>query len=280
MINPVENFYNINPELEWNRLFITPYRRIEYELVHHYLSKYLPPSGRILDLGGGPGRYAIALAKQGYNVTLVDISKKNIQFAKNKIKAMGLMDRFDDCFAADARFIDQLADGWFDAVLCMGPLYHLQKLEERMQCLDQCYRVMKTNAPLFLTALPRLTYVRDALRSGAFQSANAGDLRIFDEIYEAGYSKHAEVPQIYFCHPDEVIEWFTQSNFDIVKMASCHGFAAFMDEQVNQAANNAEAWNVLIQHVLSTCENLQSLAMAEHLLAVGIKQSIIGEKEC
>jgi len=280
MKNPVEDFYNINPELEWNRLFVTPYRRIEFEVVSHYLSKYLPPSGRILDLGGGPGRYAIALAKQGYRITLVDISDQNIRFAKKKIQAMGLMKQFDDCFAADARFVNQLANDRFDAVLCMGPLYHLQNIEERLQCLDQCRRVMKDNAPLLATVLPRLTYVRDSLRSGAFQSANADDLRVFDEIYAKGWSTQSKVPQIYFCHPPEINEWLTQSGFDIVRMASCHGFAAFLDERVNQAAGDAESWNVLIQQVLSTCEDYQSLAMAEHLLAVGIKQSIIGEKEC
>jgi SAM-dependent methyltransferase len=36
------------------------------------LERFLPRSGRVLDVGGGPGTHASHLAAQGYEVTLVD----------------------------------------------------------------------------------------------------------------------------------------------------------------------------------------------------------------
>ena len=46
--------------------------RTEFAVTKRALADYLPPPpARILDCGGGPGYYAIALTQQGYEVTLV-----------------------------------------------------------------------------------------------------------------------------------------------------------------------------------------------------------------
>ena len=42
------------------------------------MDKYIRPGDRILDIGGGPGRYAIRFAQRGCAVTLVDLSPGNI----------------------------------------------------------------------------------------------------------------------------------------------------------------------------------------------------------
>ena len=58
---------------EWNRLVMDAYHSLEFLLMMHYLRKYLPETGKILDAGGGPGRYAIELCRAGYAVILLDI---------------------------------------------------------------------------------------------------------------------------------------------------------------------------------------------------------------
>jgi 2-polyprenyl-3-methyl-5-hydroxy-6-metoxy-1,4-benzoquinol methylase len=56
----------------------------------HYLKKYLPSDGYILDAGGGPGRYTIALAKMGYDVALVDFTSELLTTARIQIKKSGV----------------------------------------------------------------------------------------------------------------------------------------------------------------------------------------------
>lgn len=272
MTNPVTDYYNQNPELEWNRLFVTPYRRIEYEVVRHFLDRYLPPKGVILDAGGGPGRYAIALAKLGYRVSLLDVSEANIRLAKHKIQSAGVVKQFDACAVGDARDLRAFGNEAFDAVLCMGPLYHLPEESDRLACLRECARVMKPGAPLFVTLLPRLTYVRDALRAGTFADFVPGELHVFEEIVERGYSPDSQVPQIFYSRPSDVRIELERCGFDLVELASCHGLVSFMDDSVNEIGEKPEAWNALICWVLSTCGDPESLAMAEHLAGVGIKR--------
>ncbi len=274
MSDPVTDYYNENPENEWNRLFATPYRQVEFEVVQHFLSKYLPDTGRVLDVGGGPGRYTIALARRGYRVTLADLSEKNIEFARKKIEAAGTMSMVEDCLIADARDLSVFDNKTFDAVLCMGPLYHFTELDNRLQCLRECARVMKTEAPLFITVLPRCTYIRDALRSGAFEDLIPDGLPALEEIFAQGTSSFSKIPNTYFCQPDEVETWLNETGFGLLELASSHGFAAFMDEKVNQLAKNAGTWNALIKLILASCTDPASFSAAEHLIGVARKHAV------
>ena len=72
--------YADNPEHEWQRLQRDPFRRLEYDTTLHFLGPLLPKTGRVLDAGGGPGRYAIELARRGLQ------DRKSVVVGKNLYK--------------------------------------------------------------------------------------------------------------------------------------------------------------------------------------------------
>ncbi|RJP24630.1 MAG: class I SAM-dependent methyltransferase [Candidatus Omnitrophota bacterium] len=271
MRNPVCEYYDQNAENEWRRLVNSPYRRMEFEVIHSFLNQYLPASGKILDLGGGPGRYTISLARRGYRLTLVDLSQAAVNLARDKIHSAGVAKQVDRVAAADARCLDFLPDASFDAVLCMGPLYHLPKRDDRISCLRECARVMKPNATLFATIIPRWSFLRDALRSHTFLDIVAHTPKALEEILATGTSTHARVPDMYFCRPEEIREWLNDSGIRLVEVASTHGLASFMDEQLAAISKDVAAWNALLHLVLSSCTDPGMLASAEYLLTVGKK---------
>jgi 2-polyprenyl-3-methyl-5-hydroxy-6-metoxy-1,4-benzoquinol methylase len=81
-LNETETFYDQNAQYEWDRL---QRHRTEFAVTLRVLKDYLPPApAKIADIGGGPGRYSIALAQRGYQVTLIDLSKGCLEFAKQK----------------------------------------------------------------------------------------------------------------------------------------------------------------------------------------------------
>ena len=78
----VEQYYDKSANEEWQRL---SRRRTEYAITIKALMHWLPaPTASIIDIGGGPGRYAIDLARLGYSVTLVDVSSECVNLAKKK----------------------------------------------------------------------------------------------------------------------------------------------------------------------------------------------------
>jgi len=81
----VKKYYAEKALLEWRRLAKDPYHRLEFETTMHFLRKYLPRKGLLLDAGGGPGRYTIELVRLGYDVTLVDVTPEMLELAERRM---------------------------------------------------------------------------------------------------------------------------------------------------------------------------------------------------
>ncbi len=89
------------------------------------------PPGRALDLGAGEGADAIRLARLGYAVDAVDISKVGADKISMFAKQAGVAVRVE---VADLASYEP--DGHFDVVICNGALHYIdqkQPVIERMQ---------------------------------------------------------------------------------------------------------------------------------------------------
>jgi ubiquinone/menaquinone biosynthesis C-methylase UbiE len=83
----IERWYDTEYD-EWERLVR---HRIEYDITRRYFDEYITGERlRVLDIGGGPGRYSIYLAEQGHEVTLLDLSKRHLEVARTKAEERGV----------------------------------------------------------------------------------------------------------------------------------------------------------------------------------------------
>ena len=92
----VKNYYTGYVRKEWRRLVKDAYHRLEFETTLHFLKKHFPRKGLILDAGGGPGRYTVTLASQGYDLIMLDMTPANVAFAKRQIKRSGVEQHVKD----------------------------------------------------------------------------------------------------------------------------------------------------------------------------------------
>ena len=118
----VRAYYASFSEREWARLENPDDGAVEFAITCHTLATYLPPDARVLDIGGGPGRYAIWLAQRGHRVVLADLSPELLSIARAKIERTGVDTMVEDIVEADACDLSLWADESFDAVLSLGPL--------------------------------------------------------------------------------------------------------------------------------------------------------------
>lgn len=78
----VATHYANNPHYEWVRL---ERHRTEFAVTQRIMAEYLPAApANIIDIGGGPGRYALWLASRGHRVTLLDLAAGNLRFAERQ----------------------------------------------------------------------------------------------------------------------------------------------------------------------------------------------------
>jgi SAM-dependent methyltransferase len=126
--------------------------RLEFARMQEILTRHLPPApASIADIGGGPGAYATWLASTGYVVDLVDPVPLHIAQAE-RASAQQPERPIRSCQIGDARRVP-LADASVDAVLLLGPLYHLTDAEDRRLAFGEARRVLRPGGLVFAVAI-------------------------------------------------------------------------------------------------------------------------------
>ena len=141
-----------------------PVGRLEWLRTREILAAVLPPApARLLDVGGGPGVHARALAADGYAVRLLDLTPAHVAQARDGDVPL-------DADVADARDLPE-PDGRYDAVLLMGPLYHLPARRDRVRALREAVRVARPGGVVVAAAISRYAGPLDFASSGSFDGA-------------------------------------------------------------------------------------------------------------
>lgn len=176
---------------------------IEFARTKELLQRFLPPPpATVLDVGGGPGAYALWLADLGYRVHLIDAVALHVEQARTASAG-----RFTTALG-DARDLPH-EDSSRDAVLMLGPLYHLTDRTDRIRALEEGRRVLRPGGVLAVAAISRFVSLLDGLVNGWLGDSS------FDAIVERDLAEgqhrnptnRAEwFTTAYFHHPDELRE--------------------------------------------------------------------------
>ncbi len=156
-MNVVENWYD-NQYDEWSRL---DRHKIEFEMTKRYMDTYIKGNSlKVLDIGGGPGRYAFYLGDKGHKVTLLDLSQKHINIAKAKAQELGIT--LDGYIKGDALDLSSFSEEEFDVVLLMGPIYHLTREEDRRKSIQEALHVLKKGGILIAAFISKYAPIMEA----------------------------------------------------------------------------------------------------------------------
>lgn len=191
------------------------------ELLRRHLS---PPPGVILDVGGAAGAYAFWLAERGYEVHLVDPVPLHVSQA-GEISRARETGALASVRLGDARRLD-FADGAANAVLLLGPLYHLTERDDRRAALAEAWRVLKPGGRVFAAAISRFASLLDGLRGPVFdQMAFA---RIVErDLADGQHRNPTGVPDFFttafFHRPEELQSEVREAGFALVGLFAVEG---------------------------------------------------------
>jgi ubiquinone/menaquinone biosynthesis C-methylase UbiE len=188
--------------LERDRLADGP-GALEFVRTRVPLERYLPsPPAVVADIGGRPGRYAVWLTERGCQVHLVDPIPLHVEQARIQLGSA-----LASAEVGDARAL-RLPDASVDAVLLLGPLYHLPEASDRQQALTEARRVCRPGGVIIAAAISRFASTLDGLRGGyiedpAFADIAAGDRRDGRHFNPTG--DPAYFTTAYFHRPEELV---------------------------------------------------------------------------
>jgi SAM-dependent methyltransferase len=159
-VRSIAAFYSSDPEREDGRL---EQHQLEHDLNWRYLNQNLPRRA-ILEIGAATGRYTLELARRGYAVTAVDLSATLIERCKRNRASEGLEGQVR-LIVADARDLGQVTEREFEAVLLMGPLYHLVEEVDRNMALREVFDRMREGGVILTSSISRFGIVGDLLKN-------------------------------------------------------------------------------------------------------------------
>lgn len=259
----VERYYNASAEQEWERLARD---RVEFAVTLRALEEFLPPApARVLDIGGGPGRYAIELTRRGYAVTLADIAQSELELAKQKADDAGLT--LAAVTRADARDLSQFAGDAFDAVLLMGPLYHLLEEPDRRRAAGEAARVARPGGIVMAANITRYSAIRYWAKYDPMQVVEHPD--VYERQIVTGKTPDAYMfTDIYLMRPEELPALFDGLTEHITTVA-CEGVVSMIRDRVGEL--EGAAWEHWVELNYRLGKDPATHGLAEHLLYVGRK---------
>jgi SAM-dependent methyltransferase len=233
------------------------------------MGDYLPPPpARVLDVGGGPGRYAITLAQAGYAVTLLDRSRQCLALADQQA-AVGVA--LAGSIHGDARDLVRVADGTFDAVLLLGPLYHLLTPADWRRALAEARRALRLGGLLFAAVLSRYALIGWAAKHqpGWLLEHRAAVERLLTTGLAAG-ARGVSFADLSLAHPAEIRPLLAGAGFRVLDLIACEGVVSLIDARL--AALSREAWEAWVDLNYRLGRDPAVHGGADHLLGIARKE--------
>ena len=226
MSQDVRDYYDRNAQREWERLD-QPHRKIELVSTLFLIEKYFPRVGRVCDIGGGPGRYTVELARRGYQVSLIDLSEEEVRLARTQLDQMGL--HAEELLTGDARDLSRLGSESFDAALLMGPMYHLIAAPDRASALSELRRILKPGGVAVVAYLNSWGLIRTGIVDFPHWYKDISVLRSM--LVEHTFSAQAlsDFTEAYWSTPEAALGEVENAGLEIVSRAGAEGFAGGME---------------------------------------------------
>jgi SAM-dependent methyltransferase len=256
----IEAYYERGDERE--RLTRSARGRLEFARMQDLLRRVLPGEGLdVLDVGGATGIHSAWLAADGHAVTLVDPVASQVAVAA---RMPGV-----EAVVGDARGLP-CEDAAFDAVLLMGPLYHLTDRADRLRALAEARRCARPGGTVAAVTINRAAAWNDYLlfQAGRFERVlspeeslrvlREGDLRSFEaDMFTTAY----------LARPDEVASEFAEAGLEGPVQYAVQGFPGFMPD-LERLIDDEEARGHLMEGLRLIEAEPSLLGASNHLLTV------------
>ncbi|MBQ8278800.1 MAG: class I SAM-dependent methyltransferase [Roseburia sp.] len=254
-IEIVSSFYDDIDED--SRLKRSRHGQLEYETTMDYIHRYAKPGVKILEIGAGTGRYSIALAKEGYKVTAIELVESNLDVLKKNSRDI----KDIVSYQGDALNLGQFEDNEFDVTLLFGPIYHLYEKEDVHKAIDEAIRVTKNDGVILVAFLSVYAIMNDNYLNGTF---TAGIEENFDDSYKVKHFEEqlftgydiVEFEQLFESHKTRYL--ITVAVDNILELAEGRSDFKMSDEE----------FELFVKYHLATCEKRELLGSSSHLLYI------------
>ncbi len=210
---------------------------------------------KILDIGAGTGRYSVALAEEGYDVTAVELVKYNLGILKSKKSSV-------KAYQGNALKLSRFADDTFDVTLLFGPMYHLHTEEEQQKALSEASRVTKKDG-MILVAYCMNEY---SVLTYGFKEGHIKESLAAGKLSEDFQVLSGEKDLYRYMRLSDIDALNEKAGLTRRKIVSPDGPSDFMRPVLN--AMDEETFEIFVKYHLSVCERQDLIGAGSHTLDI------------
>lgn len=239
------------------RLCKSRHGELEYITTMEFIHRYATSGDSILEVGAGTGRYSIALAREGYNVTALELVDANLEIMKSKIA----FQKNITALQGDALDLSRFPDNSFDLTLVLGPMYHLFSMEDLNRAIDEAIRVTKKNGVIFFAYLSVHGILYCNFLKGNFEAGCKINL-------DKDLSTKHELEQRFSAFEVEEFEsLFKNKQTQFLTTVATDGVLELAEKRADFKMTDHD-FKLYVKYHLRNCERRELLGSSSHLLYI------------
>lgn len=253
-MNELEKYYN---KFNEDKRLLSRHGQVEYFVAMHYIKEIIGERKGldIIDIGAGTGRYSVALADEGHNLTAVELVNKNVSQIKMKSKKIVAKQ-------GDALNLKKFKDESFDIALLFGPTYHLFSHQDKLKAIEEAKRVVRKGGHILIMYLMN----EYAVITYAFKEGNLQACLKQNKLDENFQTITDERDLYSYVRIEEINKLAEDAGLERVKIIGVDGATDYIRPVINKLSD--EDFEVYKKYQLSICERPELMGASSHIMDI------------
>lgn len=253
-MNELEKYYN---KFNEDKRLLSRHGQVEFFVAMHYIHEVIGDRKGldIIDIGAGTGRYSVALAEEGHNLTAVELVNKNV--SQIKMKSDKIIAK-----QGDAINLKKFKNESFDVALLFGPTYHLFSHEDKLKAILEAKRILRKGGIVLIMYLTN----EYAMITYAFKEGNLQKCLREGKIDE-NFQTVTNIDDLYsYVRLEEINKLKDDAEMKRIKIVGVDGATDYIRPVINKLSE--EDFEYYKKYQLSICERPELLGASSHIMDV------------